>query len=161
MDVVVDEDHFKRDNVASYRIEGGGEEDLEEEAQVRDILRSFETNDFSPCEGKFKLSGSSSDVNGPCVVLTPIKKETGARQRNGIPSAKAVQKPVKPDKQEAQCSFSHSGSDQEPPDSCSSPSAVSTPERRRRVRTSSKGEVGERHSPEGGEGAVEPSPTRK
>lgn len=161
MDVVVDEDHFKRDNVASYRIEGGGEEDLEEEGHVRDILRSFETNDFSPCQSKFKLSGSNSDVNGPYVVLTPIKKETDARQRNGIPGTKPVQKPVQPDKQEAQCSFSHDGSDQEPPDSYSSPSAVSTPERRRRVRTSSKGEVGERHSPEGGEGAVESSPTRK
>ena len=161
MDVMVDEDHFKRDNVASYRIEGGGEEDLEEEGHVRDILRSFETNDFSPCQNKFNLSGSKSDVNGPYFVLTPIKTETDSRQRNGIPAAKPVSKPVQPDKQEVQCSFSHDGSDQEPPDSYSSPSAVSTPERRRRVRTSSKGEVGERHSPEGGEGALEPSPTRK
>ena len=162
LEVVVDEDHFKRDNVANYRIEGGGEEDLEEEGQVRDILRTFETNDFSPCQNKkFKLSGSSSDVNGPYVVLTPIKKEVSERQRNGIPGSKAVQRPVKPDKQDAQCSFSQEGSDQEPPDSSSSPSAVSTPERRRRVRTSSKGEIVERHSPEGGEGGVEGSPTRK
>lgn len=161
MEVAVDEDQFKRDNVANYRIEGGGEEDLEEEGHVRDILRSFETNDFSPCQSRFKLSGSSSDVNGPYVVMTPIKKEADKRQSNGIPGAKPDQRQVKPDKHEAQCSFSHDESDHEPPDSCSSPSAVSTPERRRRVRTPSKGEVEERHSPEGGEGGVDASPTRK
>ena len=121
-DVVVVEDHFKRDNVASYRIEGGGERDLKEEGHVRDILRFFETNDFSPCQNQFKLSGSNSDFNGPYDVLAPIKSQSDVKQRNGIPAAKPVQKPVQPDKQESQCFFSHAGSDQEPPDSYSSPS---------------------------------------
>ena len=152
----MDEDQFKRDNVANYRIEGGGEEDLEEEGHLRDILRSFETGDFTPCQSsKFKLSGSNSDVSGPYVVMTPIKKEAEKRQSNGVPSSKPVKKPVQPDPQETEMS------DQELPDSCSLPSAVSTPERRRRVRPSSKGEVGERQTPEGGEGGSDASPTRK
>lgn len=49
MDILVDEDYFKCDNVVSYCIEGGGEEDFEEEGYVRDILRFFEMNDFSFC----------------------------------------------------------------------------------------------------------------
>ena len=78
-DVVVVEDHFKRDNVTSYHIEGGGEEDLEEEGHVRDILRSFEMNDFSPCQNQFKLSGNNSDFNGPYVVLAPIKSQSDVK----------------------------------------------------------------------------------
>ncbi|XP_022787640.1 protocadherin Fat 4-like [Stylophora pistillata] len=159
-DVFDEEDQFKRDNVANYRIEGGGEMDLEEEDQVRDILRSFETNDFSPCLNKtFKISGSNGDVSGPYVVLTALKRDVDGRQPSGVPGSNPLQRPVKLDKQAVQRSYSQEGSDQEPPDSSSSPSAVSTPERRRRVRTSSKGE--ERHSPEGGEEGVEGSPTRK
>ena len=158
LDVPVNEDQFKRDNVVNYRIEGGGEEDLEEEGHLRDILKSFETNDFTPCQGRFKLSGSNSDVSGPYVVMAPIKKEADKRQSNGIPGSKPVQKPVKPEMQEADFSYARKGPDQEPPDSCSLPSTVSTPERRRRVRPS---EVGERQTPEGGEGGLESSPTRK
>lgn len=161
LDVPVNEDQFKRDNVVNYRIEGGGEEDLEEEGHLRDILKSFETNDFTPCQERFKLSGSNSDVSGPYVVMAPIKKEADKRQSNGIPGYKPVQKPVKPEMQEKDFSFARERSEQEPPDSCSSPSTVSTPERRRRVPPSSKGEVGERQTPEGGEGGVDASPTRK
>lgn len=163
LEVPVDEDQFKRDNVANYRIEGGGEEDLEEQDHLRDILKSFETGDFSPCQSRFKLSGSNSDVSGPYVVMTPIKKEADKRQSNGAPGSKPVQKPVKPDVQETECSFSREESNQELPDSCSSPSVVSTPERRRRVRPSSREEVGERQTPEGGEcgSKLDASPTRK
>lgn len=161
LDVLVDENQFKRDNVVDYRIEGGGEEDVEEEGHLRDILRSFETNDFTPCQSRFKLSGSNSDVSGPYVVIAPIKREADKQQGSGIPGSKTVQTSLDPETQEADSSCSHESCEQEPPDSCSSPSAVSTPERRRRVRSSSKGGVGERQTPEGGEGGVEASPTRK
>lgn len=155
-----EEQHFQPDNVANYRIEGGGEADLEEEDHLKDILKSFETADFSPCESRFKLSGSNSDVKGLPVVMAPIKREGDVRKSNGIPGCKYAHKPAKPETQDTDSSFSQRGSDQEPPDSSSSPSAVSTPERRRRVR-SSKGEFCERQNPEGEEGVVDISPTRK
>ena len=151
-----EEQHFQPDNVANYRIEGGGEEDLYQEGHLRDILKSFETADFTPCQERFKLSGNNSDVSGPCVVMAPIKKEV-----NGIRGCKPVQKQVKPETRETDGSFSPGGSDQEPPDTSSSPSAVSTPERRRRVRSSSRGELWERQTPEGLESGVDASPTRK
>ena len=156
-----EEQHFQPDNVANYRIEGGGEADLEEEDHLRDILKSFETADFIPCQSRFKLSGSNSDVNGPVVVMAPIKREGDVRKGNGIPGLNYAKKPVKPETQDTDSSFSQGGSDQEPPDSSSSPSVVSTPERRRRVRSSSKGELCERQTPEGGEGVIDISPTRK
>lgn len=160
--VSVGEEPFKRDNVANYRIEGGGEEDIEEQDHLRDILRSFETGDFSPC----KRSGSRNDVSGPYVVVAPLKKEIDKRQSNGIPGAsKPVQKPVDPVAKEpkAGCSLSRDGSNEDLPDSCSYPSALSTPERRRRICISSKGygEIKDRQTPEGGESGVEGSPTRK
>ncbi|XP_068725251.1 protocadherin-like protein isoform X1 [Montipora capricornis] len=151
-----EEQHFQPDNVANYRIEGGGEEDLYQEGHLRDILKSFETADFTPCQERFKLSGNNSDVSGPCVVMAPIKKEV-----NGIRGCKPVQKQVDPETRETDGSFSPGESDQEPPDSSSSPSAVSTPERRRRVRSSSRGELWERQTPEGLESGVDASPTRK
>lgn len=161
-EIRVGEEPFKRDNVANYRIEGGGEEDIEEQDHLRDILRSFETADFSSC----KLSGSSNDVSGPYVVVAPLKRETDQRQSDGIPGvSKPVQKPVEPVAKghKAGCSLWRDGSNEDLPDSCSYPSAVSTPERRRRICPSSKGygEIKDRQTPEGGESGAEGSPTRK
>ena len=146
-EVVVDEEQFKPDSVVNYSIEGGGEEDLEDEYHLSDILKSFETADSNPCQGPGDQR-KSDDIRDSYVALFPSKNGVGKTR------VKPMGSQDKKDLLESKCSCSYDGSEVERPDSSSS-----TPERR--VCVASKVEVGERHSPDGGEGGGEGSPRRK
>lgn len=63
LEVPVDEDQFKRDNVVDYNVEGGGEEDINDEVFFRDILQSFEDGYTSIKRVKREIPDS-----GNCVI---------------------------------------------------------------------------------------------
>ncbi|XP_048576726.1 protocadherin-like protein isoform X2 [Nematostella vectensis] len=92
-EVNMDEEDFKRDNIIDYRIDGGGEEDIDEHiARFRDYLHSLDDvrDEFIQCPLRKALLnsfpdsiktdkysdtgyGGSSDESPSFILLTPIK----------------------------------------------------------------------------------------